>query len=65
MWTTQDDFYYSLYRTLKSSCYEEFRPTFLDFFPMVMDILGTNEINGSEIFYNKKLYQAETRIAKT
>ena len=29
-----------------------------------MDILGTNEINGSEIFYNKKLYQAETRIAK-
>lgn len=64
VWTTQDDFYYSLYRTLKSSCYEEFRPTFLDFFPMVMDILGTNEINGSEIFYNKKLYQAETRIAK-
>lgn len=62
VYASQNVFYRSFYRVLNTEYYDEYRPSAIDFFTYVKDILGLKKINNIEAFVNKKLINAEERI---
>lgn len=63
VYASQPVFYKNFYNILKTEYYSaDYRPSAIDFFTYVKDILDLKKINEIESFVNKKLVNAEGRI---